>query len=298
MDRRRASRAAWWIGGSAIALMAAGLIVMFVDRAAVLPTSASSWGWSYANALSIIANIVGISIGTVVAAKRPDNRIGCFFIAAGITLGISSLGNPYAIHAPARRPGLLAGGPLRRLDRRLDRFFPIFMLTFLFLLFPTGQVRSPRWGPVWWLLIVATCVGTFAGIYYATTTWSDPFPQSGTTRGRESVVLFLLGFLLPLAASLIVSLAAVIVRAIYSVGDERLQIKWFATGATLVVLSFLIGFTGGGPTSPVWLSVFQSVAFIFLFSTIRSRCSSTACTRSTSSSTGPSCTARSQSSSR
>ena len=91
MDRRRASRAAWWIGGSAIALMTAGLIVMFVDRAAVLPTSASSWGWSFANALSIIANIVGISIGTVVAAKRPDNRVGWFFMAAGITLGISSI---------------------------------------------------------------------------------------------------------------------------------------------------------------------------------------------------------------
>ena len=111
-------------------------------------------------------------------------------------------------------------------------------------------------------------MATFAGIYYATTTWSDPFPQSGTTAGTGSVVLFLLVFLLPLAASLIASLAAVIVRAIYSVGDERLQIKWFATGATFVVLSFLIGFAGGGPTSPVWLSVFQSVAFIFLFSTI------------------------------
>ena len=112
-------------------------------------------------------------------------------------------------------------------------------------------------------------MGTFAGIYYATTTWSDPFPQSGTTGALTgSVALFLFVFLLPLAASLIASLAAVVVRAIYSVGDERLQIKWFATGATLVVLSFLIGFTGGGPTSPVWLSVFQSVAFIFLFSTI------------------------------
>ena len=268
MDRRRASRAAWWIGGSAIALMAAGLIVMFVDRAAVLPTSASSWGWSYANALSIIANIVGISIGTVVAAKRPDNRIGWFFMAAGITLGISSLGNPYAIHALLVDPGSWPGGHFAAWIAAWTGIFPIFMLTFLFLLFPTGQVRSPRWEPVWWLLIVATCVGTFAGIYYATTTWSDPFPQSGTTPGTGSVVIFLLGFLLPLAASLIVSLAAVIVRAIYSVGDERLQIKWFATGATLVVLSFLIGFAGGGPTSPVWLSVFQSVAFIFLFSTI------------------------------
>ena len=141
------------------------------------------------------------------------------------------------------------------------------MLTFLFLLFPTGEVRSPRWRPVWWLLIVSTIVATSAGLYYSTTTWSDPFPQSGSVAGTGSVLFFLVLFLLPLVASLIASLAAVIVRAVYSTGDERLQIKWFATGAAFVVVSFLINFTQGQVT-PVWISVFQSVAFIFLFSTI------------------------------
>ena len=248
-------------------LMAAGLILMFIDRDAVLPASASSWDWSYANALSIIANIIGISIGTVVAAKRPDNRIGWFFMAAGITLGISGLGNAYAIHALLADPGSWPGGHFAAWLAAWTGFIPLFMLTFLFLLFPTGEVRSPRWRPVWWLLIVSTIVATSAGLYYSTTTWSDPFPQSGSVAGTGSVLFFLVLFLVPLVASLIASLAAVIVRAIYSTGDERLQIKWFATGAAFVVLSFLINFTQGQVT-PVWISVFQSVAFIFLFSTI------------------------------
>ena len=141
------------------------------------------------------------------------------------------------------------------------------MLTFLFLLFPTGEVRSPRWRPVWWLLVVSTVVATFAGDLLRHHDVERPVPAAGTAAGTGSVVLFLSVFLFPLAASLIASLAAVIVRAIYSVGDERLQIKWFATGAALVVLSFLISFAGGG-RPPVWISVFQSVAFIFLFSTI------------------------------
>src|SRR6478672_12575368 len=240
MRLRNPSRVAVWIGTSAIVLMTAGLILMFADRAAVLPPSASSWGWSFANGLSVIANIVGISIGTVVAAKRPDNKVGWFFMAAGITLGISALGNAYAIHALLVDPGSWPAGRFAAWIAAWTGFFPIFMLTFLFLLFPTGEVRSPRWRPVWWFLVVSTCVATIAGIFYATTTWSDPYPQSGTTVAGP-VVLFLFVFLLPLAASLIASLAAVVVRAIYSVGDERLQIKWFATGATLVVLSFLIG---------------------------------------------------------
>ena len=267
MRLRNPTRVAVWLGGSAIALMTAGLIVMYVDRAAVLPTSASSWEWSYANGLSVIANIVGISIGTVVAAKRPDNRIGWFFMTAGITLGVSGFGSAYAIHALLVDPGSWPGGHFAAWIAAWTGFIPIFMLTFLFLLFPTGEVRSPRWRPVWWLLVVSTIVATLAGASYATATWNDPFPQTGSVAGTGSMVLFLSLFLLPLIASLIASLAAVIVRAIYSTGDERLQIKWFAMGAALVVLSFLINFTQGQVT-PVWISVFQSVAFIFLFSTI------------------------------
>ncbi len=56
-------------------------------------------------------------------------------------------------------------------------------------------------------------MATIAGLYYATTTWSDPFPQSGSVAGTGSVLFFLVLFLLPLVASLIASLAAVIVRA-------------------------------------------------------------------------------------
>ena len=267
MRLRNPSRVAVWIGTSAIVLMTAGLILMFADRAAVLPTSASSWDWSYANGLSIIANIVGISIGTVVAAKRPDNRVGWFFMAAGITLGISGFGNAYAIHALLVDPGSWPGGQFAAWIAAWTGFIPIFMLTFLFLLFPTGEIRSPRWRPIWWLLVVSTIVGTSAGIYYSSTTWSDPFPQQGSVAQPGSILFFVFLFLVPLVASLIASLAAVIVRAIYSVGDERLQIKWFATGAAFVVLTFLINFTQGEVT-PVWISVVQSVAFIFLFSTI------------------------------
>src|SRR4051794_9445705 len=262
------SRVAVWIGSSAIALMVAGLVLMFLDRASVVPSAASQYDWSLANALSVFANIVGVSIGTVVAAKRSDNRIGWFFMAAGISLGITAFAGAYAVHALVVDPGSLPGGLFAAWLASWTSFFPIYMLTFLFLLFPTGEIRSPRWRPVWWLLAGSTIVATVAAILFATSMWHDPF--ASTNAGSPSgpvMALFLICFLLPLIASLIASLAAVIARAIYSTGDERLQIKWFATGAALVVLSFLINFTQG-ETTPAWISVFQSVAFIFLFSTI------------------------------
>ena len=267
MELRKASRAAWWIGGSAIALMTAGLILMFVDRAAVVPASASQYDWSVANGLSVVANLVGISIGTVVAAKRPDNRIGWFFMGAGITLGISGFAGAYAVHALIVDPGLWPGGTFAAWLASWTNFIPIYMLCFIFLLFPTGEVRSPRWRPVWWMLVTATIVATLAGIFFATTTWHNPYASNTGSPSGAAIVAIVALFLLPLASSLIVSLVAVIVRAIYSTGDERLQIKWFATGAAAVVITFFLTFTQGEVT-PAWVSVTQSVAFIFLFSTI------------------------------
>jgi signal transduction histidine kinase len=266
MRLRNPSRVAAWIGGGAIVLMTAGLVLMYVDRAAVVPSAASQYDWSLANALSVFANIVGISIGTVVAAKRPDNRIGWFFMAAGITLGISAFAGAYSVHALLVDPGSWPGGNFAAWLASWNSFVPVYMLTFLFLLFPTGAVRSPKWRPIWWMIAVATVASTTAGIWYAATIWHDPYASQGSASGG-AIAVFLLLFLLPLVASLIASLAAVIVRAIYSRGDERLQIKWFATGAALVVVSFLLNFTQG-ETTPVWISVFQSAAFIFLFSTI------------------------------
>ncbi|HTG46813.1 MAG TPA: GAF domain-containing sensor histidine kinase [Actinomycetota bacterium] len=267
MKVRNPSRVAVWIGGSSIVLMTAGLVLMFVDRTAVLPPSASQYDWSLATALSVFANIVGISMGTVVAARRPDNRIGWFFIAAGTFLGVNGLAAAYSVHALIADPGSWPGGNLAAWIAGCTNFFPIYMLCFIFLLFPTGEVRSPRWRSVWWLLVAATSVATVATVAFSTASWHDPYPPTNDSPSGVIMALFLLAFLLPLAASLIASLTAVIVRAIYSTGDERLQIKWFATGATLVVLSFLINFTSGQVT-PAWISVLQSLAFIFLFSTI------------------------------
>ena len=268
MKLRNPSSVAVWIGGTAIALMTAGLVLMFVDRAATVPPSASQYDWNFANALSVFVNIIGISIGTLVAARRPENRIGWFFMAAGGFLGISTFAGAYAVHGLIADPGSWPGGNFAAWVAGWTTFIPIYMLCFLFLLFPTGEVRTPRWRPVWWLLVGSTVSATIAGISLATMSWHDPYlPANARAPSGVTVALFLLSFLLPLVASLIASLAAVIVRAIYSVGDERLQIKWFASGAAIVVVSFLITITSGEVT-PAWISVFQSLAFIFLFSAI------------------------------
>jgi hypothetical protein len=63
-----------------------------------------------------------------------------------------------------------------------------------------------------------------------------------------------------------VSVASVVVRYRRSVGDERLQLKWFTTGAVLVLATFIPGFFTS--ITPPLVLVLQSVAFVFLASAI------------------------------
>src|SRR5207302_9840217 len=76
-------------------------------------------------------------------------------------------------------------------------------------------------------------------------------------------------FVLPFLTGLAVSLAAVVVRFRGSVGDERLQLKWFVTAAALVVATlFASFFTPSSSSTPAFLSVLQNVAFVFLWTAI------------------------------
>lgn len=264
---KTASRLAWSIGISSIALMVAALALMYVDRGTALPGSAASAAWGFSNVLGIVVNIAGVTIAIVLASKRPDNRIGWLLLAAAITLGINAFGTAYGVHALVAEPGSLPVGRLFAWLGGWTGLIPLMMLAFLFLLFPTGHLRSERWRPVGWLVGVSIVLTTVVVLSFATLAWTDPFGQPPSGGGATSLIFFFL-FVLPILASLVASAAAVVVRYLGSVGDERLQLKWFATGAAFVVATFVPAFFAGAGSPPPIISVLQSLAFVFLFSAI------------------------------
>jgi signal transduction histidine kinase len=93
----------------------------------------------------------------------------------------------------------------------------------------------------------------------ATVAWNRPFSQTYSFN-----LLGLLLFVLPVFGALAISLAAVVVRFRGSVGEERLQLKWFATGAALVFIALSASIF----SSSAVLSVLQSLAFVFLYAAI------------------------------
>ena len=258
--RMRAQTVQWLAGGIAagsIALMAGGLVLSYADRHA-LPADQVTWNFS-----NVFMNVVNLGVpvlGFVLASRRPGNRMGWLFLAAGLALGLGSFANPYALHALVAEPGSLAAGRLMAWLSNWIFVIQVALLAFLLLLFPTGRLRSRRWLPAAWFVAGVYTLTGLAQLVRATRVWSDPF--SPFPHGQLPGALAVIQILLP--ATLVISVAAVVVRFARSSGDERLQLKWFATAAVLVVAAMIPAIV----TNSVVATVLQNLAFLGLYAAV------------------------------
>jgi hypothetical protein len=133
---------------------------------------------------------------------------------------------------------------------------PIAVLAFVFLLFPAGRLRSRRWRPAAWFVGAAFALIAVDWLVNGTRFWPDPFgPASQSGSPLLAPVLILM------PAALVVSVVAVVVRFARSAGEERLQLKWFAAAAVLVVATFLASIL----INSAAVNVIQNVAFLGLW---------------------------------
>jgi hypothetical protein len=261
----RARTARWIADGAAagsLALIGGALTLGFMDRHLV-PASLSGWGISF-----VFGQMVNMAIpvaGLVLASRRPENRIGWLFLVAGLGVGLTGFTTQYALHALVAAPGSLpAGGMVAWLSNWIW-VTQVAMLAFLFLLFPTGYLRSRRWRPAGWFVCGVFTLLAVAMLVAATRAWAHPFTlsnPSGSQRGLTAV-LFLITAVLGIAA-LLVSVAALVVRFAKSSGEERLQLKWFAAAALVLVATFI----AAALTSSVAVTALQNLAFLCLWAAI------------------------------
>jgi signal transduction histidine kinase len=229
-------RLAWSIGIVSIALMLASLVFTFLDRHAVLPEVGDAWSLSH---VFDVAVHVGIPVlGILVATRRPENPLGWLFLLAGIALALSEAGRAFALHALVADPGSLPGGTFAGWVANAVWPIPVCLLPFLLLLFPSGHLVSSRWRPAAWLAGSVLVFLTGLAFAFATTSWSQPFEDVVSARGPfTGVMKVIFGiYLLLLPLSVVASFASAAARYAQSGGEERLQLKWFATAAALVAV--------------------------------------------------------------
>jgi signal transduction histidine kinase len=238
-------------------MLIAGLVLAHLDRHS-LPAGQNSW-----NLPEVFGQVVNLAVpvvGFVLTSRRPENRVGWVFLAAGLALGLGAFSLQYALHALVAAPGSLPGGRAFAWFSNWIWVIPFAMLAFLFLLFPTGRLHSRRWLPAAWFVAVVFAATVVDMIVRATRIWQDPFSSfaEAETPAELTVLLFLI------VATLVISVAAVVVRFARSSGDERLQLKWFAAAAVLVVATTIPAFL----TTVAALSVLQNLAFLCLWTAI------------------------------
>jgi hypothetical protein len=232
MRARTAGLVAGCVAAGSLALMAGGLILAYVDRHLV-PASVTYWDFS-----DVFGDVVNMAIpvgGFVLASRRPGNRIGWLALAAGLTLGLRSFADTYEQRALVAAPGSWPAGPAALWVSEWIWIVSLGLAAFLFLLFPTGRLRSRRWRPAAWFVGAVFALSTAAVMAGAAREWAHPSASFGQLVSPPALAAMVIGFL----AALVVSGSAIVVRFARSTGEERLQLKWFAAAAVLVVATFI-----------------------------------------------------------
>ena len=230
------ARTVRWVAGCAaagsLALMVGGLILAYVDRHLV-PANVTNWDFS-----DVFGDVVNMALpvgGFVLASRRPGNRIGWLALTAGLTLGLSSFANQYEQRALVAAPGSLPAGLWALWVSTWIWPISLAMVAFLFLLFPTGRLRSRRWRPAAWFVGAVFALSTAAVMAGATREWAHPSASFEQLVSPPVLAVMVICF----PTALVVSGSAIVVRFARSAGEERLQLKWFAAAAVLVVATFI-----------------------------------------------------------
>ena len=183
--------------------------------------------------------------------KRPGNVVGRVLMLAAILPAITVLGwvSGAAMVEQRGRDDVLAG--LATVIGAIGFIPSVFVgAPLLALLFPNGRLPGPRWRWAAGAFVAAIAAGSAVELLHPgpmpATVIDNPFGLSGFS-GSEA--FWTIGRALvfgSLPASLLLAVAAVIVRVRRSRGVERAQVKWFVAANLAVVALVTIGFADGG----------------------------------------------------
>ena len=242
-DVRRQPRSrtllAWSLWLASFGCCAAGLVVTL---AVTRPLTVAVLAEGAARAL--IFPLGYASIGLVLTLRRPANPIGWLYAAAGLVWSLAIPGDVWVGQLLATHRPLPLAAQVAAVTGEFN-WAPATVLgvTLPALLVPDGRLRSRRWRPVAAASIAAAAlvvVGDgLAPARLADTSIANPFGLAGPA-GAVAAALGGVGTLL-WVATLVASLACVVVRFRSSVEVERQQLRWVAAGAGAAVAGLLAG---------------------------------------------------------
>jgi hypothetical protein len=236
VDLRSSARLAWglWL----LVVLVEGLVIGFL-----LANDGVTTRELIAGLATWVPFLAFTTVGAVILARRPGNRVGWLCWAIGFAITVSILGSKQVWAVLAHQGRSSAWAVLPQLGTMLWLGTLLGLLPFLVLLFPTGRLLSPRWRPVAWAL------GLVLGLYLIARLFApgpvDPkLPDNPlgieSAEGLLQLIQTMAGVAVPFLVLAV--LASVVLRFRRSQGEERQQLKWF----TFVVAADVVLIPGVG----------------------------------------------------
>jgi signal transduction histidine kinase len=229
-----------------VAALAWGLCVVMAVASAVLlvlgpgrPVRDDVFG-GVGGASFLVLSLAFATVGAIVAARVPGNRIGWVFCVIGLlnsATGLAWVYADYGLHATSQRL------PLAAAAAALPGEPVAALLGFGLLLFPDGRLPSPRWRPVVYVLGIAAAL-LFVTDVLRPGPLDEPFALVSNplgvpgTRGALDAVNNL-GWLLA-AGGILLGARSLLVRLRQARGVERQQLELvLAVGAVVATVACL-----------------------------------------------------------
>ena len=261
MNERRAALVAWSVFAVTAALVLTSTVLAIADPKSAGPVDLGPSGPTVHDRVSevdvpfaLVQAIVFLAfalVGAVVGARRPRNAVGWLFGVAALFFALGEVANALYWQIAFGDPHSSAAADLLAWFMNwswIPAVLPVW--SFIPLLFPTGAPPSPRWRVVGWTAGVAGVVALVSTAFTpgplrnADFGWIDnPLGIEGLPLGTLADVSFWVW-----AAAALAAIASLVVRYRRSRGIERLQLRWVAAAACLLLLSF----AANGALSP-WL---------------------------------------------
>ena len=246
-ERHRTTALAAGLWGLGVAALVMQVVLDARIQAAGFPADHYP-GWE-ADLASWIWLGVFITMGALVAARRPGNPIGWLLLATGlcfISLGAAGAWGSYGIFVRPGWPGTELAAWLS------DTMFtvPVLLILVILVLFPDGRLLSPRWRVVPWLIgvLLAISVLTSALVAGNLPNWhTDAGIDLPNPFAIEAIPPRLIGALNAVALVVTPLLIPACVVPLFlrfrrSAGSERQQLKWLGFGAGVAVAGLIGGF--------------------------------------------------------
>ncbi len=237
---RAAARVAWsLLALSACLAMAAGGLGLARGPVAGVDT------FTPADLVVYLAFLAWVAVGTVIVARRPDNRVGWILCAAGTLVLVGGFAAEYAVSALLGGWSTLPAGQALGWVEPWTTVLGLGLFFYLLLLFPDGRLPGPRWRWVAWLYGAALAAGIISlalrpGVYAPTLRDLGPLRNPlGLAAAAPALELVNTVCRVIVSVLYLAAVGSLLLRLRRARDIERQQLKWAAYAAA-VLIGFLL----------------------------------------------------------